>query len=35
VSVSVGPAVMAKDVSADELRERVLELKRIHSAEAD
>jgi 1-acyl-sn-glycerol-3-phosphate acyltransferase len=31
VSVSVGEAVMAKDVTADDLRERVIVLKRINS----
>ncbi len=35
VSVSVGEPVMAKDVTADDLRERVAGLKRVHSPEVD
>jgi 1-acyl-sn-glycerol-3-phosphate acyltransferase len=35
VSVSVGEPVMAKDVTADDLRERVAGLKSVHSPEVD
>lgn len=35
VSVSVGEAVAAVDVNADDLRERVIALKKVHSADLD